>query len=89
MSATPDAPAAARRRLQQLGPLSSNEVTMLAAVLLAVALWVAGGAVGVSPVAAAMLAMCLLLLTGTLTWGDCLTCQAAWDALFWFAGKCT
>ena len=44
-----------------------------------------GDSVGVSAVLAAMLGLSVLLLTGVLTWKDCLTYPAAWDTLFWFA----
>ena len=52
----------------------------------AVTLWVFGEQLSVSPVLAAMLGLCLLLLTGTLTWKDCLSYAPAWDTLTWFAG---
>ena len=48
-------------------------------------LWVAGDALGVPAVLAAMLGLCVLLTTGVLTWKDCLQYTAAWDTLFWFA----
>ena len=44
-----------------------------------------GDAVGVSAVVAAMMGLSVLLLTGVLTWRDCLTYPPAWDTLFWFA----
>ena len=34
---------------------------------------------------AAMLALSILLVTGTLKWQDCLNYAPAWDTLFWFA----
>lgn len=40
---------------------------------------------GVSAVLAAMLGLCVLLCTGTLSWRDCLTYPPAWDTLTWFA----
>ena len=38
-----------------------------------------------SAVLAAMLGLSILLLTGVLTWKECLEYAAAWDTLFWFA----
>ena len=32
-----------------------------------------------------MVALCCLLVTGVLSWSDCLTHVAAWDTLLWFA----
>ena len=46
---------------------------------------VLGDAVGVSAVLAAMLGLSILLLTGVLSWKECLEYAAAWDTLFWFA----
>ena len=40
---------------------------------------------GISAVVAAMMGLSVLLLTGVLTWKDCLTYPPAWDTLFWFA----
>lgn len=48
-------------------------------------LQVCGDMVGISAVVAAMLGLSVLLLTGVLTWHDCLTYPPAWDTLFWFA----
>ena len=55
------------------------------AMALAVSLWMAGEAIGVSSVLAAMLALCALLLSGVLAWSDCLAEKGAWDTLLWFA----
>lgn len=46
---------------------------------------VCGDAVGISAVVAAMMGLSVLLLTGVLSWRDCLTYPPAWDTLFWFA----
>lgn len=40
ITSTPHAPAAARARLQEMGPLSADEGVMIGAVTLAVGLWV-------------------------------------------------
>ncbi len=45
-----------------------------------------GPSIGVSAVLAAMLGLCALLCTGTLSWRDCLTYSPAWDTLLWFSG---
>lgn len=82
---TPGAPAAARARLQAMGPLSRPEQLMCAAMALAVSLWVGGEALGVPPVLAAMLALVSLLLSGVLAWSDCLAERSAWDTLLWFS----
>eukprot|EP00897_Mesotaenium_endlicherianum_P008240 jgi/Mesen1/7444/ME000389S06784 len=42
-------------------------------------------ALGVASVVAAMLGLSVLLVTGVLTWDDCLVEKSAWDTLAWFA----
>ncbi|KAM0949020.1 putative solute carrier family 13 [Dioscorea sansibarensis] len=82
---TPDAPAMATKKLEQMGPVTKNEWTMLGTMLLAVSLWVFGDAIGVASVVAAMLGLSILLLLGVLEWDDCLSEKSAWDTLAWFA----
>ena len=73
ITSTPDAPAAAAARLAALGPLSRDEGVMAATMAGAVVLWVGGDALGVPAVLAALAGLSVLLLTGVLTWRDCLT----------------
>lgn len=40
---------------------------------------------GIASVVAAMLGLCILLLSGVLKWDDCLSEKSAWDTLTWFA----
>lgn len=82
---TPEAPRDANIRLQKMGPMQQDEMVMLATIGLAVTLWVVGPSIGISAVLAAMLGLCVLLCTGTLSWRDCLTYTPAWDTLTWFA----
>ncbi|CAM8955311.1 unnamed protein product [Rhodiola kirilowii] len=82
---TPDAPAEATQKLQQMGPVTVNEWGMVGTMLLSVSLWVAGDYIGMPSVVAAMIGLSILLLTGVLEWDDCLSEKSAWDTLAWFA----
>ncbi|XP_020255870.1 dicarboxylate transporter 2.1, chloroplastic-like [Asparagus officinalis] len=82
---TPDAPALAAKKLEQMGPVTRNEWVMVGTMLLAVSLWVFGEALGIASVVAAMLGLSILLLLGVLDWDDCLSEKSAWDTLAWFA----
>ncbi|PWA90111.1 sodium/sulfate symporter [Artemisia annua] len=82
---TPDAPAMAAKKLDLMGPVTSNELVMIGTMLLAVSLWVFGDIIGISSVLTAMIALSILLLTGVLEWEDCLNEKSAWDTLAWFA----
>ena len=55
-----------------MGPMSRDERIMAAVMLGAVVLWVCGESLGVASVTAAMLGLGALLVTGVLTWRDCL-----------------
>jgi len=89
LKVSPEAPTLARARLQQMGPMSGGEKTMLAILLSTVALWIAGDKVlGVTAAAAAVASACALLCTGILDWSrDCVggPTKAGWDMYFWFA----
>lgn len=80
---TPDAPNAARAELSKLGPLSRDEKITAAAFAVTVALWIGGGAVGINAVAAATVGLAALLVTGVISWKECLGNAAAWDTLVW------
>ncbi|XP_022879550.1 dicarboxylate transporter 2.1, chloroplastic-like isoform X3 [Olea europaea var. sylvestris] len=84
MKATPDAPAMAKRKLEQMGPVKRDEWLMVGTMLLTVALWISGEALGMTSVIAAMLGLSILLLLGVLDWEDCLSEMQAWDTLAWF-----
>ncbi|XP_026664942.2 dicarboxylate transporter 2.1, chloroplastic [Phoenix dactylifera] len=82
---TPDAPALATKKLEQMGPVTRNEWVMVSTMGLAVSLWVFGEALGIASVVAAMFGLSILLLLGVLDWDDCLSEKSAWDTLAWFA----
>ncbi|KAG7535419.1 Solute carrier family 13 [Arabidopsis thaliana x Arabidopsis arenosa] len=82
---TPEAPAAAAKKLEQLGPITKNEWIMLGAMAFTVSLWVFGEAIGISSVVSAMIGLSTLLLLGVINWDDCLSDKSAWDSLTWFA----
>lgn len=82
---TPEAPAMAAKRLEAMGPVTTNEWVMIGTMILAVSLWVLGDKIGIPSVVTAMLGLSVLLLLGVLEWDDCLSEKSAWDTLTWFA----
>lgn len=82
---TPDAPKKAREELEKLGPLSLDEKLTAGALIVTVALWIFGGQIGIGAVAAALLGLGIMLITNVVTWKECLSNNAAWDTLAWFA----
>ena len=82
---SPEAPQKAQEELAKLGPMSGDEKIMAAALSLTVTLWVFGSKFGVGSVAAALNGLTILLVTGVITWKECLAEGPAWDTLVWFA----
>ncbi|WOL16923.1 dicarboxylate transporter 1, chloroplastic [Canna indica] len=85
VKSSPDAPKLAREKLEKMGPMTKNEIIMAGTLLLTVGLWVFGGAINVDAVTAAILGLSILLVTGVVTWKECLAESVAWDTLTWFA----
>lgn len=82
---TPGAPAEAEKALAKKGPMSRDETIMAVTMGVAVILWIAGDAIGISAVLTGMIGLSVLLVSGVLKWKDCLEYSPAWDTLFWFA----
>eukprot|EP01025_Chloroclados_australasicus_P000673 TRINITY_DN10269_c0_g1_i4.p1 TRINITY_DN10269_c0_g1~~TRINITY_DN10269_c0_g1_i4.p1 ORF type:complete len:590 (+),score=25.39 TRINITY_DN10269_c0_g1_i4:148-1770(+) len=82
---TPEAPQQAQQRLDEMGPATRDQKLLLITMGAAVTLWVFGDTLGISSVVTAMMGLCMLLITGVLSWKDCLTNSSAWDTLTWFA----
>ncbi|KAJ7980783.1 Dicarboxylate transporter 1, chloroplastic [Quillaja saponaria] len=85
VKSSPDAPRLAREKLAKMGPMTTNEKIMAVTLLLTVGLWIFGGALKVDAVTAAILGLSVLLVTGVVTWKECLAEGVAWDTLTWFA----
>ncbi|XP_038901458.1 dicarboxylate transporter 1, chloroplastic [Benincasa hispida] len=85
VKSSPDAPKLAREKLEKMGPMTKNEIIMAGTLLLTVGLWVFGGVLNVDAVTAAILGLSVLLVTGVVTWKECLAEAVAWDTLTWFA----
>ncbi|KAJ4970014.1 hypothetical protein NE237_003113 [Protea cynaroides] len=85
VKSSPDAPKLAKEKLEKMGPMTKNETIMATTLLLTVGLWIFGGVLNVDAVTAAILGLSVLLITGVVTWKECLGESVAWDTLTWFA----
>ncbi|CAA0833465.1 Dicarboxylate transporter 1- chloroplastic [Striga hermonthica] len=85
VKSSPDAPKLAREKLEKMGPMSKEEIIMSGTLLLTVGLWVFGSFLSVDAVTAAILGLSVLLISGVVTWKECLSESVAWDTLTWFA----
>jgi len=80
-TATPEAPAAARRALAALGPLARHEKIVLAAFAGMVALWASAALLALDSTAVAFLGLGVLLATGVLTLGDIAKRVTSWPPI--------
>ncbi|MCO5573664.1 hypothetical protein L7F22_027436 [Adiantum nelumboides] len=85
VKSSPDAPKLAKENLDKMGPMTKNEIIMSATLLVTVGLWIFGSAIKVDAVTAAILGLSVLLISGVVTWKECLGEAVAWDTLTWFA----
>ncbi len=85
MSATPEAPKAARRALAELGALRPHEKIVAATFAGMVGLWAAAATLGLDSTAVAFLGLGVLLATGVLTLGDIAKEGDVLATFIWFA----
>ncbi len=84
-TATPEAPAAARRALSALGPLTRHEKIVLTAFAGMVALWASAGLLALDSTAVAFLGLGVLLASGVLTLEDIAKEGDVLATYIWFA----
>jgi len=85
VTSTPDAPAAARRALAALGPMSRDEWIVALTFIGMVGLWAAAGFMGLDSTAVAFLGLGVLLATGVLTVADIAKEGDVLATFIWFA----
>lgn len=82
---TADAPAIATKQLEEMGPISVKEWLMVATFILLLVLWIFGNLFAIDATTAALIGLCILLLSGVLTWEDVKSEKGAWDTIVWFS----
>ena len=83
---TIDNVALADEALAKLGPMSKQEKILAALFVMAVLGWLTGS---ITKIEASTVALAFLggsILTGLLTWDDCLNAKSGWSTFFWYSG---
>lgn len=85
----------AGKELAKMGPVSRQEIIMVALVVLAIFLWVTGsnalielpyfGKDFINATTVVLVVIALMLVTNLVTWDDILSNKGAWNILVWFA----
>ncbi len=83
--ATERAPAHARERLAQMGPMRRPEILLVLILVAVLAGWISAPWSHLNLAIVALAGVCAFLLAGVLTWDDLVGDAKAWDALIWFA----
>lgn len=82
---SPEAPKLAKKKLQTMGKISTNEWTMLLIFGMLIVLWMFAKQLAILPAVTAMCGLILLLIANVLTWDDIRKEEGAWETLIWFA----
>ncbi|AWG25516.1 anion permease [Flavobacterium kingsejongi] len=82
---TTEAPAMARLKLKEMGPVTRNEWLMVLAFVILLVLWISGDFFQIDATTTAFIGLSILLLTQVLTWEDIKGEKGAWDTIVWFA----
>jgi L-tartrate/succinate antiporter len=84
IKSSPEAPRWASEQLKSIGKITRRELTLLALVILALALWI-GGTQYVDATTTAVLVVALMVILRVVSWDDVLGHKQAWNVLVWFA----
>jgi L-tartrate/succinate antiporter len=74
----------AAKELDSMGGITPREITLAVLVLIALIMWIFRGD-EVNATTAALIVICLMLVTNVVTWDDITANKAAWNTLAWFA----
>lgn len=80
------APEMAKKQLEEMGPISRQEILMIAIFFMLIFLWIAGqNLFGISAVTTALIGFVSLLLTRLIKFDEAVGNKAAWGTFIWFA----
>ncbi|MCL1992164.1 MAG: anion permease [Spirochaetes bacterium] len=83
---TPQAAEIAKKRLDEIGPVTKQEKLMIFVFFLILLLWIFGPDLfGIGATATAFIGLSTMLITNVLTFEDVKSEKGAWDTLVWFA----
>ncbi len=83
---TPAAPQLAADELKRMGKMNSGEKLMLLVFALVAGLWMTTTLHHINYAAVGLLGICILLLSGILTWKDVISERGAWNVFIWYGG---
>lgn len=83
---TPAAAELAAAELNLMGRMTWGEKVMLTVFALVAGLWMTTAFHGINYAVVALVGICVLLLSGVLSWDDVISERGAWDVFIWYGG---
>lgn len=83
---TPAAAELAALELKRMGRMAWGEKMMLIVFALVAGLWMTTAFHGINYAVVALVGICVLLLSGVLSWEDVISERSAWDVFIWYGG---
>ena len=83
---TPEAPLFAAGELKKMGPLTRPEWVTLVVFAGVGLMWITSAWHGLDVTFVALAGLCVLLVTGTMTWQAAASERSAWDVFVWYGG---
>ncbi|MBA3355251.1 MAG: DASS family sodium-coupled anion symporter [Pyrinomonadaceae bacterium] len=83
---TPAAAELAALELKRMGRMGWGEKMMLIVFALVAGLWMTNVFHGINYAVVALVGICVLLLSGVLSWEDVISERGAWDVFIWYGG---
>jgi DASS family divalent anion:Na+ symporter len=83
---TPAAAELAALELKRMGGMAWGEKIMLIIFALVAGLWMTTVFHGINYAVVALVGICVMLLSGVLTWEDAISERGAWDVFIWYGG---
>jgi DASS family divalent anion:Na+ symporter len=75
----------AKKQLEQMGPISKQEILMILIFCLMLVCWIFADVLAINPSTTALMGLVLLLFTRVLDWKDILNEHEAWSTLMWLS----
>ena len=82
---TPKTPKFAIQQLINLGKIKKQEYVLILVMSLVLILWIFEQALHINTTIAAMIGICILLMSKTLNWQDLIKNSKAWESFFWYS----
>jgi len=81
--------AIAKKKLEDLGPMSKKESFLITVFISMILMWCFGEKIGIGSTEVALFGVIILVALNILTWNELMEEKGAWDTLIWFASLIT